>query len=422
MSVPHLLLLAGVAPGPAGVGEIFLHDLVVHYPRHRISYFAATPGPPPLGSDLADLSVAHAPLPQARGVKGLGPWMYKLSRMLSWYHVVGVQVPAMVDRIVDYATQEHVDMLWAVFDCPSLFRIPRAVAERLRIPVVGTIWDPPERVMANQTIDGIIRSALKRDLQRVLAMTPRCGVASPQMGDEYRKKYGIDPVVLIHGIPADLRRPPRGGLAHDGQFVIGFAGTLYASREFEALLAALARVNWQIDGHDVTVRLMGHHGSCSLIGRSRMHIEYLGWRSVQETVDLLAETDVTYLPYWFDPAFSDSVRLCFPNKLTTYLAAGKPVLFHGPADSSPARFFERFPAGLGCHSLEAPAIIECLRRFVRDRDFYQSAVQFGQDALDQELNERSFVSRFADLIGVDYGELLPATPTGVGSEGTKYIP
>ena len=208
-------------------------------------------------------------------------------------------------------------------------------------------------------------------------------------------------------------------MAHDGQFVIGFAGSLYASREFEALLAALARVDWRIDGHDVKVKLMGHHGSCSLIGRSRMNLEYLGWRSLEETVDLLAETDVAYLPYWFDPAFSDSVRLCFPNKLTTYLTAGKPVLFHGPADSAPARFFRRFPAGLCCHSLEAPAIIECLRRFVGDRDLYQSAACASQDALDQELNERAFVSHFADLIGVDPADLTPAI-AGVRSEDAPH--
>ena len=87
-----------------------------------------------------------------------------------------------------------------------------------------------------------------RDFDRVMVMSTRCGVASPQMGEDYHRKYGIDPVVLIHGIAPDLRRLPGSGLAHDGSFVIGFAGSLYASIEFDALLAALGRVDWLVGG------------------------------------------------------------------------------------------------------------------------------------------------------------------------------
>ena len=140
-----------------------------------------------------------------------------------------------------------------------------------------------------------------------------------------------------------------------------------------------------------------------------MHIEYLGWRSVEETVELMSQVDVTYLPYWFDKAYGLSVRLCFPNRLATYLAAGRPVLFHGPEDSSPARFLRRFPAGLCCHSLEEAKIIDSLRRLIIDREFYALATQACQAAREQELDLRVFRRRFAALIGIEEDELLPLT-------------
>jgi hypothetical protein len=143
-----------------------------------------------------------------------------------------------------------------------------------------------------------------------------------------------------------------------------------------------------------------------------MPIEYLGWQSPEKTIELMSQVDVTYLPYWFDRSHSLSVRLCFPSKLTTYLAAGRPVLFHGPKDSSPAHFFSRFPVGLCCHSLEEPEIIESLRRFIIDRKFYALATQAGQAALDQELDLRVFRRRFATLIGIEEEELFSLSQYG----------
>jgi len=133
----------------------------------------------------------------------------------------------------------------------------------------------------------------------------------------------------------------------------------------------------------------------------------LGWHSVEETIDLMAGVDVTYLPYWFDESYRLPARLSFPTKLATYLASGRPVLFHGPEDSSPSKFFRRFPVGLCCHSLKESEIIECLHRFATDREFYAMATSAGQTALDQELDLRVFLKRFAMLIGIEESELLP---------------
>ena len=84
------------------------------------------------------------------------------------------------------------------------------------------------------------------------------------------------------------------------------------------------------------------------------------------------------------------------------------MLYHGPADSSPARFFERFPIGACCHSLDEIEIIDKLKQFVSDGDFYASATQAGQDALDQELSLRVFRRRFAALIGIEENRLSPS--------------
>jgi hypothetical protein len=414
MAVPRVLLLTGTPPGSSGGGKIFLRDLCLSYPRGSISCFVVTQSNSrPVEPDLDWLPTASIPFPRQHGFAWPGPGFARLSRFLVRRYVHLIQVPALAARVAQSGRQRDVEMVWAVLNHPILISVTRRLVSTLSAPLVTTVWDPPERLLTHWEYDRFSRRIVLREFEKVLRMSVRCSVASEGMGDEYKKRYGIEPVVLIHGVHPSMRKPPAKELTGEKQFVIGFAGSLYARREWQALLSALSKADWQIEGHDVTVRFLGRNASFHAEGKVR--IEYLGWRSFEETVELMSQVDVAYLPYWLDESYSLSVRVCFPNKLTAYLAAGRPVLFHGPEDSSPARFFRRFPVGLCCHSLEESEIIESLRRFITDREFYAAATQAGQVALDQELDLRVFRQRFATLIGVDEGALLPLPQCGFDS-------
>ena len=256
-------------------------------------------------------------------------------------------------------------------------------------------------------LDGLTRRAVLSEFEKTLRASTRCGVMCEAMKDEYETKYGVESVIMRHGIHPDKWRLSARETTGKKQFVIGFAGSLYAVNEWEALLSALSKLDWQIDGRDIIVRLMGP-GIDFRETRSKRHIEYLGLlSSVDEVIEMMSQVDVAYLPYWFDEFHQLFVRQSFPTKLATYLAAGRPVFFHGPEDSSPAHFFRRFPVGLCCHSMEESDIIECLRRFAIDREFYAMATAAGRAALDQELNLHVFLRQFAKLIGVTKNQLLP---------------
>jgi glycosyltransferase involved in cell wall biosynthesis len=299
--------------------------------------------------------------------------------------------------------EQRVDLVWVFPAGATLTYVTRKVICVLKTPFVVTVWDPPDYFAAHLRLNRINLRILQKDFANILLKAVRCGVASEGMKEEYENLYGTKCIIQIHGVDPRLRQAPAKGISKDGQIVIGHAGNWHGQQEWEALLSALTSVNWSIDGREVTVRVLGSHILVKTQGRTR--IEYLGWRSQEETIKLLSDMDIMYLPYWFDKRFGVSVRLCFPNKLTAYLAAGRPVLFHGPEDSSPARFFRRFPAGVCCHSLEKSAIIECLHRLVNDRELYASAVQAGQRALDEELNQQVFLRRFAELIGIQEKDL-----------------
>jgi hypothetical protein len=108
--------------------------------------------------------------------------------------------------------------------------------------------------------------------------------------------------------------------------------------------------------------------------------------------------DLAYLPYWLDEKFHYITKMCFPNKISTYLAAGIPILYHGPSDGSPARFLEKYPAGIGCHTTDPAEIIKSLSRFVTEKDFYAKAVIAIEKARTEEYNFDVFESRFLTFL------------------------
>lgn len=352
------------------------------------------------------MPIAHGRRPRQRGFRGLGYHFTKASCLPVVLHMRWVQLPTLVKQAVRFGRQHRVELVWAVLESHANILLAKRVATRLGVPLVSTVWDPPYGDWALRAeYDPWSRRVLRHDFADAVRASVRCGVASEGMQRELKERYGMDSVVMIPGIHPRLRRPPGATPRQDTNFIIGFAGNLYAAEAWEALLAALSRVDWRIEGRRVLVRLLGWRAP--LETHKRVHIEYLGWRSVEETIEQMSQVDVAYLPYWFDKWHREDVRLCFPGKLSVYLAAGRPVLYHGPEDSSASRFFRRFPVGLCCHSLDESEIVESLRRFIVDRELCANAAVAAQAALDEELDLRVFLRRFAELIGIGEGELLP---------------
>lgn len=411
MSVPRILLLAPFLPGEAHAGSVFTNDLVRHYPRGMLCWFAVTPNSPGhcCREDSDELPVAWAPLPPESGITKLGRHVHHAHTLLVHQYLRRVRVPALIEQAVQFGRRHEIDLVWAILHHhPTLTYVAKPVAEALNAELVTNVHDPPQRFIIDRGLEGPVRRFIQRMIEDALATTlqasVRCGAASEGMRETYKRQYGVDSVVLIHGLPPSQVRPPAKKLTTSTRFVIGFAGSLYAQQEWQALLGALDNVDWRIEGREVTIRIMG--GMLNLRTRSKMNVEYLGWRSLEETLDELSTVDVTYLPYWFDEAYRDIVRLSFPNKLSTYLAAGRPVFYHGPEEATPARFMQRYPAGVCCHSLSEVDILECLQCII-DGNFYASTAQHVQSAVEQELNLAVFLRRFAAFVGIQETDLLP---------------
>jgi hypothetical protein len=110
-----------------------------------------------------------------------------------------------------------------------------------------------------------------------------------------------------------------------------------------------------------------------------------------------------------DDDYREAVRLCFPSKFASYVAARVPIFYHGPKDSTIARFLDRYGVGLGCHSFEPDEILSSLHNILTDSDKQQEFRRSCDDAYREELGPHVFRHRFSKFVDIDENSLAPLT-------------
>jgi glycosyltransferase involved in cell wall biosynthesis len=178
--------------------------------------------------------------------------------------------------------------------------------------------------------------------------------------------------ILRHGtamaLPAEAV-PGAEGVS--GEWVIGFAGSMYSDCAWGALLAALDQSDWRLAGRPVRIKVLG--ARIALASRTAARVEFLGFRSPEQVQAILAQCHVNYMPQPFVPHLAELCRYAFPTKLTSYLATGRPVFVHAPQEGALSRFFEANPVGARATSLDPDRILEALEGLLGNEEAYREA-------------------------------------------------
>jgi len=301
--------------------------------------------------------------------------------------------------VISFGREFGADRVWFILEGQTLIRLALPVAKALGVPLYTQLWDPPGWWLRDNRVDSATSQRVLRRFESAIRQSAGCAAASWAMGETYAERYAVRAVPLLSALPAEFAREPARAPHDRDEVVIGVAGQIYATREWETFLTALDSVAWHLNGRNVKVVVLGRY--LNLRASASASIHFLGWHSQDETVGLLADADILYCPYWFDPEFEEEARLSFPSKLTSYLAAGRPVLFHGPEYASPARFLRENQAAFLCHSLEPRQVLGQLDHILTDRDAYASATRHGRAAFDRHLTMSSMKASFYEFLELD---------------------
>ncbi len=104
-----------------------------------------------------------------------------------------------------------------------------------------------------------------------------------------------------------------------------------------------------------------------------------------------------------------------PSKVYGLLAAGRPIVFVGPADATPARLVRRFGCGWHISVGDTAGLADLLRRLADDREAVTEAGRRARQALETHFDLPLGVARICELLGaepVEPGNLELAFTTG----------
>lgn len=397
----RILLLTDIPPCKNFTAGLVLDQLCRFLPEGSIACFAVVNRNinARLSPDLDWIPVEYAEKPREYAIRLLPGRFGALSAFPIERYNALVKTKPLISRAVNFGRQFSANAVWCVLQGQTMIRMARQVAKALEVPLLTQIWDPLSWWLRANQVDRISRSLISKEFDRVLMASRSCAAASWAMAQEYNRKYGVACTPLILGIdPRDAVEPAE-RINQSNELIIGIAGQLYAADAWYALLSALDRAGWKVRGRDVRIRFLGRR--LNLSAENGMRVEYLGWHPQKEVIRLLSQTDILYCPYWFDPNFAEEARLCFPSKLVTYLASGRPILFHGPEYSSPALFLKENNAAIFCHSLQPRKIFNAIESCAINEDLYYEIVQNGRAAFIRHLTKSTMRVNFAHFLDID---------------------
>lgn len=310
--------------------------------------------------------------------------------------VVTTDIPRLVADIVEFAAGLDDPALWVVLEGQTLIRVAYELLQETDLPMIVQVMDPPEWWLRAHNVDQRSQGEVLSKFRAVLRGADGLAATSWAMAAHYGERFGVPAAAVVPSLPTHAAQPACDAIRKNGAFVIGFAGQIYASEEWRSLVGALDEVGWRLAGREV--RIQAHVAETSLpaaIGGQRVALK--PWAPQEDLVRELAQCDLLYCPYWFDPNFEIECRLCFPSKLTSYLATGRPVLFHGPAYASPGAFLAQADAGFMCNSLEAEAVRAVIAEAINDPARYAAVARNGRAAFDQSLTMERLEQAVATL-------------------------
>lgn len=393
-ATPRILLVSAVPPSTQYTGALMLLSMCKGLAPQQLSCFAVlTPSVrSEIHPDWEHIDYKHRPKPVESRRRFLPGKLGALENYAKEQLCAFSEIPALGKEIIQFAKKNRAEVIWLTLEGQTLIRLADYLQENLPLPMVTQIWDPPGWWLRDNNVDGWSQKVILQQFGKVLQKSRAVAVTSSAMEEEYKNAYQCNAVSVIPGLPAQWAKDPNNVNETSDRFVIGFAGQFYSRDEWDCLISTLDSMNWAYQNRKIEIRVLGKNCVGETLGPA--NIRYQGWLDQENSIEALSKCDVLYCPYWFHELYRTEARLSFPSKLTTYLAAGKAVLFHGPPYASPSRFLSKWDAGAQCNELSNEKLQKELLHLMDNPEHRKQLQINAHNAFKNELTEEFMRSNF----------------------------
>jgi hypothetical protein len=313
-------------------------------------------------------------------------------------------------KAVAFGRAHRVDAVLAVLQGQMIINLALPLARALDVPLYTMVFDPLIWWKRHNAPDALTAWAAQSSFDKSVAASRAVATASWAMTDAYEHEYGVSSRPVIRSHNDRLARRPDPALNTGGELIIGMAGQVYAADETYRLVKALNSCGWNIRGREVRLRFFGKaFPDWGVFPKGRL--QAMGWLGEGQLVEALSHCDMTYCPYPFHEGMEQVSRLSFPSKLPTYLAAGRPSVFHGPGYASPAAYFREKGIGPVADGLQPSSVYNAIDQLARDPAYYRRCALGAQSAFEADFTLETMRRNLYAVLG------LPDQPAPAGHEG-----
>lgn len=316
-----LLLLTDYPPDAAGGGAVILRNLLEPAERGATVWIS----PSPASSEVAGGRFLASGSAGRRGRRSL--WLDST-----------LYASALAGEVERIARETNAPAAWIVMHGAGV-AVAAKLARRGVLPLHLTVHDDPAFANALRSRRYLpLVPWIERDFADALRRAKSVDVICDAMRERYRKRYGVDSVVVHRG----LREPVRPSPAYDGKTLrVGVLGSTYSYEQLPILGRAVASAAGSL----------GVPGEIVVLGRSygerlrdemgdAVRVEPTGHVDEESAIPILQGCFALYLNYPFGRRDAVLRQTSFPTKLSTYVQAARPLVLHVPADSSVTHLVE----------------------------------------------------------------------------------
>ena len=268
------------------------------------------------------------------------------------------------------------------------------VAKRLRLRVHVSIHDD----FAYTARGHPMLKKLEQVLGEVWRDAKTRFVISQEMGAEYCRRYGDRPFLVHSDGFMDRSRleyqPPTDEVR---LYFMGMFNQSYIPN-FRAVLTALeSRMSKSQQAKPVrfTIRT---HGFNPEVFPGKEIVESLPFASSDVVEREMRSQDFLYLPLPFEDEWQNLCKFSLSTKMVSYLGAGVPILYHGPASSAAGQYLRRNGAALQLNSNAPDEIATTLDNAFDDASALNRVSENAQNAVRRDFDAVMLKCRFWDAI------------------------
>lgn len=361
--LPRLLLVWNWVPCNATGAGIILRRLLQGYPENRLWLLTAAAsarsarGYDPVPSPEHQASVLRLQVPR----RFAQPFVALVNVML---------IPIIVLTGVKLVRRENLEAVlgvpWDPFFLSAYF-----IHRFTKVPLHVYFMDDPAGSPSYAAWKAVFYRAL---MPKILRAASRVWCVSEYMAESLRRRYGVDAQTLLPllDVAAFVEQAQPKRTRRDNEVRIVYTGAIYDAQldALQNLVSALHGASPDFAGaRDVRLLLytsqpepllerMGLAGPCV----RRAHVP------LAEMPRVLAEADILFLPFSFDPKMRHVIETSLPTKLAEYLASGVPILVHAPPHATVARYCREHECALVVDKPEPEVLRAAITRLMSDNE------------------------------------------------------